>query len=470
MIETKLQEFRQAGWRFVVSVSGGGSAFISDYLSTPGASATFLEGLVPYSTDATDEFLGFRPESYCSEKTARLLASQARRRALALALREYERNDNEKVNDVAPFGVREFGAEIVGIGATAALASDRPKKGAHRVYCAIRTDSAIFSAQLNLSKGARTRAEEEGIAADFILSTALFAVQTLAQAQTPAYQELNAPLELATDRTLFDEDSAIVSWAAFDPLGARLLAERLTAPAQTLKRQNAPQNNATEDSAAENAKKIALNAAALRWNNGKIDLVRTANGEEYELRGGELILAEPKERALYPGSFNPPHRAHCRIARLASERLARCVEPEISARNVDKPTIDPLELARRLHALQQIMPNQGIWISNAPRYVEKAAVFPNAYFVMGTDTVLRLADPKYEGDSIERRDAVLEKLRDLGVSICVFSRKIGGELLTREQLQDALPDPLRSMCDFVSEDVFLDDVSSSEIRKNVRTN
>ncbi|MBQ8286367.1 MAG: CinA family protein, partial [Thermoguttaceae bacterium] len=66
------RRLRETPWRCVFSISGGGSAFLSDYLTIPGASASFLEGLIPYSPEATNAFLGFRPENYSSERTARL--------------------------------------------------------------------------------------------------------------------------------------------------------------------------------------------------------------------------------------------------------------------------------------------------------------------------------------------------------------------------------------------------------------
>ena len=107
--DQKIAEFRQASLRFVVAITGGGSAFISDYLAIPGASSSLVEALVPYSRNATDAFLGKAPESYCSETTSRLIASAAFARARALE----------------PDGDPDA---LLGIGATASLVADRPKK------------------------------------------------------------------------------------------------------------------------------------------------------------------------------------------------------------------------------------------------------------------------------------------------------------------------------------------------------
>ena len=110
-----ISRLRQSQLKFVVTISGGGSPFLSDYLS------------VPYAPLATDDFLGFHPENYTSERTARLLAAAALRRAQILA------------PDANPLA-------LLGVGATAALVSERPKKGAHRVHCSIRVGS--FSASM----------------------------------------------------------------------------------------------------------------------------------------------------------------------------------------------------------------------------------------------------------------------------------------------------------------------------------
>ena len=128
-----IMELRGAHTPFALATTGGGAQFIADYLATPGGSATFLEGVVPYAQRATCEYLGFEPESYTSDETARRLASVAMTRA--------ERLDER--------------AFVLGLGATASLASDRPKRGAHRAFCAVQSRWGIYTAALELEKGRR---------------------------------------------------------------------------------------------------------------------------------------------------------------------------------------------------------------------------------------------------------------------------------------------------------------------------
>lgn len=70
--------------KIVLAITGGGSEAIGKLLRVGGASSFFLEGIVPYSKESLDSFLGFVPEKYTSPLTARQMAMKAFRRALEL--------------------------------------------------------------------------------------------------------------------------------------------------------------------------------------------------------------------------------------------------------------------------------------------------------------------------------------------------------------------------------------------------
>ncbi len=513
------RRLRETPWRCVFSISGGGSAFLSDYLSLPGASASFLEGLIPYSPEATNAFLGFRPENYSSERTARLLASAALRRARTLAAAEKETRKSDEIEkikeavpNVAPLSPRsatnakkpenrdknkviktpenfDFSAfSLVGVGATASLVSDRPKRGEHRIFCAVETLFETFSATLTLEKGARDRAAEERLAADFILTVLLFAaenavdraaalgidgetasaanfgvlprsnVRTTANAaeselneplpslSPTVWREFSAPIPPSKLLPLGPGDVASISWATLDALGSAFLFDL--------------------DSTA--FPRPFPKVAALRFDAGKVNAVRFAPTTQTPIQQ-ELTTtddAPSTAETLYPGSFNPPHRAHRRVAELAAEKTGAPVAFELSVRNVDKPSLDALEISRRIEALRREAANVPIWTTNAPRFVEKAALFPGSTFALGTDSVVRLGDAKYENGSTSRRDAVLERLAELGARFLVFTRKIDGAVVEPESLP--LPEKLRTLCDFVAPEEFLDDVSSTALRREAR--
>ncbi len=140
-----------SGCQAVIAVTGGGSKAISQLLEIPGGSRTVLEAVVPYSPAALADWLGGPVDLACSEPTARAMAMAAWMRARRLA------------PDSDPH-------QLIGIGATASLASDRPKQGGHRVHVAVQTATATSSFSLPLAKGARDRKKEEWLAAKLVLT------------------------------------------------------------------------------------------------------------------------------------------------------------------------------------------------------------------------------------------------------------------------------------------------------------
>ena len=89
-------------------------------LAVPGASRTILDLTVPYSPAALGEIIGDCESGAVSEQSAARLAEAAFRRAEKLA---------------GP------GVEVAGVGCTAALNTDRKRKGADRAHIAVRTDA-----------------------------------------------------------------------------------------------------------------------------------------------------------------------------------------------------------------------------------------------------------------------------------------------------------------------------------------
>lgn len=144
-----IQQLHASPHRLVLAVTGGGSLAISDLLSEPGASATVLEATVPYSTGALANWIGREPDSFCSRETAVAMATSAWWRARQLS--------------------DEPAAPCLGVSCTAAMASGRPKRGDHRCWVAIESDTQSSVHTLTLSKGARDRADEEKLVRSVIL-------------------------------------------------------------------------------------------------------------------------------------------------------------------------------------------------------------------------------------------------------------------------------------------------------------
>ena len=148
------------------------------------------------------------------------------------------------------------------------------------------------------------------------------------------------------------------------------------------------------------------------------------------------------------------------MARIAEEQLGKRVEFEIAILNPDKPPIDYEEMKRRV---DQFGSGTVVWLTRAPTFVEKARLLPGTTFVVGTDTLRRIADPRYYADDEAACRSALMKIAARGCRFLVFGRNMGPGFVGLHQLD--LPDPLRLLCQAVPEDTFREDVSSTEIRR-----
>jgi nicotinic acid mononucleotide adenylyltransferase len=131
-----------SGRKAALAITGGGSGAISELLRVPGASRLLIEAQVPYDALALAAFLGFAPEQASSADTAIAMARNVRARAARFM---------------------PAGTDPVGLGATAALVSDRPRRGEHRFHIAFADSARTAHCTGVLAKGRRDRAAEEDL-------------------------------------------------------------------------------------------------------------------------------------------------------------------------------------------------------------------------------------------------------------------------------------------------------------------
>ena len=134
--------------RAVLAVAGAGSRALAWLLGRPGASRTVLEAVVPYGPKSMMDFLGFEPAQAVSRDIARVMAKAAYRRAQCLS---------------------ESDAPLVGLACTAALTTDRSRRGQNRCHVAAWDDAGWTAYDLLLEKGRRDREAEEEIASRLVL-------------------------------------------------------------------------------------------------------------------------------------------------------------------------------------------------------------------------------------------------------------------------------------------------------------
>jgi len=137
-----------SGRKAALAITGGGSGAVGELLRVPGGSRLLIEAQIPYDALALATFLGFAPAQACNSDTAIAMARTARARAAKLV---------------------PAGTELVGLGATAALVSDRPRRGEHRFHIAFANSAGIAHCTCVLAKGRRDRAGEEDLVARAIV-------------------------------------------------------------------------------------------------------------------------------------------------------------------------------------------------------------------------------------------------------------------------------------------------------------
>ena len=295
---------------------------------------------------------------------------------------------------------------LAGIGCTASLVSDRLKRGPHRIHVALQTDAETVTYSVELVKGHRDRPGEEQIATRLVLNAIAAACGLLD----------GVPLDL-----LKEEPVTTVHTIA-PPAWRELLAGRVA-----LVRQSG----------------TAAEALAPRPSP----------------RSAEPVERLTPPRAIFPGAFNPLHDGHRQMAELAGRLLSLPVEFEISIENVDKPPLDFTEMEQRAAQFA----GQTLWFTRAATFERKAALFPQATFIIGVDTLRRIADPRYYGGSPAAAAAAIERIAASGCRFLVFGRAADGDFQTLAHLN--LPESLARLCREVPPDQFRADVSSSELRR-----
>jgi hypothetical protein len=103
-------------------------------------------------------------------------------------------------------------------------------------------------------------------------------------------------------------------------------------------------------------------------------------------------------------------------------------------------------------------------LTRASTFQEKSRLFPGATFIVGTDTLRRIAAPQYYGNDPEACRAALQRMAQRGCRFLVFGRNMGTGFVRLSDLE--LPDPLPGICQEVSPEQFREDVSSTAIRRS----
>eukprot|EP00884_Botryococcus_braunii_P010579 jgi/Botrbrau1/19522/Bobra.0035s0021.1 len=376
-----VESIHRSNVKTVVYVTGGGMQAVSWLLMVPGGSNTMLEVRVPYGgIPAISQVLQTVPPSLASEEAARDLSRSAYQQAAQLT---------------------PFGAELVGIGCTCALATLRSRRGQDKVHVAWHAGTRGGAANVILEKGARDRIEEDAIASRLLLRALGCAAAAPTASHLPPF--LSPPVQELQEET----------WELTDPIQELL--------------------------------------------EGRVNTL--------EFSGGTVVVDAARKNRLYlPGSFNPLHDGHRGM--LAAACTVAGVLPteacyELAVTNADKGQLAGEEVARRVAPFVSM--NLPLVLTKVPLFTQKALLFPGSTFVVGYDTAIRLVMPKYYGGEVPML-LEFERLKALGCKFLVAGR-VGsdGQFMTMADVE--LPPSLQGVFEAIPEDVFRNDISSTELRR-----
>ena len=133
-------------------ITGAGTSAIAALFGVAGSSRTIIEAQIPYSMAALDNYVGKTADQHVSREEAAIMAIKARERAVSLSK-----------PDRPP-------QRLIGLSCTAAIATDRLRRGENRAHIAWHDGEHGASYSIVMVKGARDRAGEEEVCKAIILN------------------------------------------------------------------------------------------------------------------------------------------------------------------------------------------------------------------------------------------------------------------------------------------------------------
>lgn len=162
---------------------------------------------------------------------------------------------------------------------------------------------------------------------------------------------------------------------------------------------------------------------------------------------------------IFPGSFNPFHSGHSAMSKLAQDKTGLGLAYEICVQNADKPPLSYHEIQRTLAQFE----GKHDWVlTKAGKFTDKAALFPNSVFIIGTDTLTRILDEKFY---LNREDMLkqLDLFNSHNINFLVFGRKIKSHFISLDSVD--IPEHVSDRFIGFDEEIFRDDISSTDIRR-----
>ena len=208
-----------------------------------------------------------------------------------------------------------------------------------------------------------------------------------------------------------------------------------------------------------------------RWRTGeRLDETTATAPDAWRnlLLGATECIFEGRDQSRQPAPFCPARSTRCTPGTgtwpRSAGRFSVCRwRWKSRSLNVDKPPLDYIEIERRL---AQFAAEQPVWLSRAATFDEKSRLFPCATFLVGTDTLRRIAEPRYYAGDAAACQAALERIAGRGCKFLVFGRDMGTGFV---RLSDSIcPRCCGASAAKCRSDAFRENVSSTAMRRAAR--
>lgn len=183
--------------KLALAFAGAGAGALAWLHAVAGSSRTVLSAIDVYAPKSMSELIGFAPANYTVPRVSRAMADACFRSA----------------KRQLPDGSRD---PFFGVGSTATIATDRLKRGEHRVALSVRDGLGAVDYALVMEKGARDRASEEELVSLAILRAVADACGVLGAPRLPlsAAEELSVsyqPSELLAGLAAGERAATVVN-------------------------------------------------------------------------------------------------------------------------------------------------------------------------------------------------------------------------------------------------------------------
>lgn len=191
--------------KMVMAFAGAGAQSLAWLHSVGGSSRTILTALDIYTPASMQQLVGFMPSRFTSRRVARAMA----RRSRSLATRYANPAD-----------------AVFGLASTATIATDRTKRGEHRVAAAVDDAFGAVTYHLTLAKDARDRLGEEEIVSLLLLRAAADACGVLSRPELPLVADEHVDTTFMPSDLLSGLDAGKRDAVVMRPNGALVAAPR----------------------------------------------------------------------------------------------------------------------------------------------------------------------------------------------------------------------------------------------------